>query len=158
MHQLSILSFTGISPLLFQNFSSFLKATSEALFLFRNRSSPQLIPYFLNYLFYSCVLSNAAEAQKLMYYYSFGHWIFLMSEFSVSSVHQTLSSRISLLYKNGAQRILPKAASPSYLACEDEQIVSDSFHSICTTISTAEITCKQMSQPPRREILFLSSV
>lgn len=156
MHQLSILSFTGIS-LLFQNLSSFLKVTSEALFLFRNRSSPQLIPYFLNYLFYSYVLSNAAEAQNLMYYYSFRHWIFLVRKFSVSSVHQTLSSCTYLLCKNGAQWIFSKVTSPSYLACQDEQVLNDSFHSICTTISAAEITCEQMSQPPRREIIFLSS-
>jgi len=157
MLQVSILRFTGIS-LLFQNMSGFLKHTSESLFLCRNRRSPQLIPYFHNYLFYSYVFSNAAEAQKLMYCYCLWHWIFLVNEFSVSSVHQTCSICAYLLYKNGAQQIFTKATSPSYLACQDKQLLNDSFHSTSTTISAAEITYKQMSQPPRQEILFLSSV
>lgn len=149
MLQLSILTFTMVSPH-FQNCWCFLKIFSEALFLFRIRSSPQLVPYFLNYLFHSYVFSNETEAQKWMYYYFFRHWIFLAGKFSVSPVHQTLPSCTYLLYKNGTQWIFSTVTSPSYLACQDEHILNDSFHSICTTIPAAEIACRQMSQPPPR--------
>lgn len=135
MHQHSIFSFTRISSLLFQNLSSFLKITSEALFLYGNRRWPQLILYSLNYIFYSYVLSNAAEAQNLMHFYSFRHWIFLVSESSASSVHKTLSSCTYWLYRNGVQWIFSKVTSPSYLACQDEGVLNDNFHSISTTIS-----------------------
>lgn len=104
------------------------KITSEALFLFKNRSLPQLISFFLSYLFYSYVISNATEAHKLMCYYSFRHWIFLASEFSASSVHKSLSSCTYSLYKNGAQCIFSKITSLFYLVYRDEQVLMTVFN------------------------------
>lgn len=121
-----------------------------------NMSSPQSIPYLLNYFLNIYALSNGSEKQKLSILTP-TDLEFFRSEFSTSLVHQTLLDHTHLVYKNGTQWISSKVTSPSYLAYQNEWVLSTSFHSLCTTISASGITCKHMSQPPRREIILLSS-